>query len=468
MKKLRIRNLLCLWALISAVIVTIMLVSNHSIYTAIKNERDITTSGMDSIALATQLQKGSDTLTCSVWRFVATGNVEYSKNYIYELNIAKSRDIALDALRNSKLASNVMAYAETAKLVSDRLLERELYAMRLVYEGQNIASMPSEIAAVELSSDDEALSGEEKVILANNFVFGPDYQEAKQQISSALDMFSSTLQTYVSENISTAMQQMDKAQIIQRVSQIVLLVLWLLLIIVLYQFLVKPILQYSRYIESHINSVDGGELTPIGTYETRQLAHDYNHIVKQLKNSDTILARQNEELLLLSKTDFLTKLYTRSSIEDYINTLLVNFDNASACFSVMMLDLDYFKKFNDTYGHPAGDKVLKIFAGVLRDSVATLDGMVARIGGEEFFIVINGADDNATAQYAANLLAVVKSTPISLDNGQHVHITFSLGSYIYRGGAQTLEQIYANVDKALYCAKKNGRARHIAFDDMPE
>ena len=119
-----------------------------------------------------------------------------------------------------------------------------------------------------------------------------------------------------------------------------------------------------------------------------------------------------------------------------------------------MVDIDHFKKVNDTFGHAGGDKVLREIASLLKNSVRRQDDTVARYGGEEFVLVLPGAPLEATSTIAERIRQTIENTPIDIGQSQ-IHLTISLGISnfpIHR--AKSKEELVKMADLALYEAKE--------------
>jgi len=129
--------------------------------------------------------------------------------------------------------------------------------------------------------------------------------------------------------------------------------------------------------------------------------------------------------------------------------------------SLVLLDIDHFKKVNDTHGHPAGDAVLAEVARRLSGSVRSVD-RVARFGGEEFGLVIMEADAATALDTANRACEAVRSTPVVLPNGETLPVTISAGVASIPRDAVEVKELIAAADKALYAAKAAGRDRAIA------
>jgi two-component system cell cycle response regulator len=193
---------------------------------------------------------------------------------------------------------------------------------------------------------------------------------------------------------------------------------------------------------------------PVDAQELRARLHVGHRI---LKLQDNLLASQ-EELLFRATHDTLTGVYNRAAILDIIDRELSRERRENKPFAVILADLDHFKTINDTYGHLAGDSVLK---EVAQRMVASLRGYdsVGRYGGEEFLMVAPGANGAVSVSLAERIRSAIESRPFQTDAGD-VHVTASFGIAI----SEPLQSLEANTllglaDKALYSAKENGRNR---------
>jgi len=138
-------------------------------------------------------------------------------------------------------------------------------------------------------------------------------------------------------------------------------------------------------------------------------------------------------------------------------------------FALMYLDIDHFKRINDSLGHAAGDEVLKAFAQRLRRSVRTTD-TVARLGGDEFVIILEGIDNEEEAQFLARKIVASVTRPLEVE-GRRLTMTTSIGIAFRReivaADAATVEAMIGRADAALYAAKAAGRNTwRVMVDDV--
>jgi diguanylate cyclase (GGDEF)-like protein len=173
------------------------------------------------------------------------------------------------------------------------------------------------------------------------------------------------------------------------------------------------------------------------------------------------LQRSNAALLDLSARDGLTGLANRRTVDRHLNAACLTCAAANVPLSVIMLDVDWFKRFNDTYGHPAGDACLIAVADALRNVVRAPGDLAGRYGGEEFIVILPGADRQGAHLVAQRISAAVQALniPHSGSNSANI-VTASLGiacTAPAKGGSVT--ELLKAADVALYAAKQGGRAR---------
>jgi diguanylate cyclase len=186
----------------------------------------------------------------------------------------------------------------------------------------------------------------------------------------------------------------------------------------------------------------------------RQLGSNMAEMLEEIDSLRLELDRAREESL----TDALTNLANRKAFDQRLNKLIDDSEDNPA-FSVIIADIDFFKKFNDTYGHLVGDKVLKYVGTILKSGVKGKD-LAARFGGEEFTLLLPNTDINGAKALAEQLrVAIANQNLIDKSvNEDYGKVTVSLGVGQYRPG-ETNRDLLERADKALYVAKKNGRNR---------
>jgi two-component system cell cycle response regulator len=166
----------------------------------------------------------------------------------------------------------------------------------------------------------------------------------------------------------------------------------------------------------------------------------------------------------LADTDVLTGLRSRR----YFGQALANATAGAHqdAVGLLLLDIDHFKKINDTYGHDGGDRVLVAIGALLRDSVRSAD-VAARYGGEEFAILLHDVSPRDLAANAERIRAAVASARISLASGQEVSVTVSIGGVSLNGRPGDAGETIRVADRRLYAAKDGGRNRAVLSDGEP-
>lgn len=170
------------------------------------------------------------------------------------------------------------------------------------------------------------------------------------------------------------------------------------------------------------------------------------------------IAINNARLYEMATTDMMTKL----KIHHYFQTILVEEINRSVKYdrplSLIMADIDHFKKFNDTYGHVAGDEVLKNVAAVFKDSIRLID-IGARYGGEEFAVILPKTDINEAIIVAERIRSSIESSNLKF-NEEVLNVTISVGVAQYDPMTDKSKQnLIERADRALYVSKSDGRNR---------
>ncbi len=168
------------------------------------------------------------------------------------------------------------------------------------------------------------------------------------------------------------------------------------------------------------------------------------------------IAISNAALLEMTTTDMMTHL----KLKHYFYTVLIEklelSESQQLPLSVLMLDIDFFKRFNDTYGHACGDVVLQMVASVVQQNTRNQD-MAARYGGEEFVIMLCDTNAQTAVKIAERIRTSIENLDILYD-GQHLNLTISVGVAEYRPGAdQNARALVDRADKALYVSKQSGR-----------
>lgn len=174
-----------------------------------------------------------------------------------------------------------------------------------------------------------------------------------------------------------------------------------------------------------------------------------------------------KKLELLASSDHLTRLHNRRGFDAYIEREWIRAKNEKLCLSLLFIDVDNFKKFNDIYGHVAGDRCLCAIADSLAASIRKND-FAARYGGEEFVVSLTGANAEIVDRIAGKMIDAMREQNIPHSDSVAPYVTISIGCMICppsKRAAIDLEAFIMMADDALYMAKDQGRNRIVIHPD---
>jgi diguanylate cyclase (GGDEF)-like protein len=181
---------------------------------------------------------------------------------------------------------------------------------------------------------------------------------------------------------------------------------------------------------------------------------EHKRVLKKLEEKNTILNN-------MSITDSLTKLYNRRYFEQVLKEKVSLLDRHKQIFACMLIDIDYFKNYNDSFGHQIGDVALKNISNIFQKSLLRPTDYAFRIGGEEFCILYNVDNIDNSIEFAQRLIAKIEAMKIRSGCTQvSPFVTISAGLVILKDikyDESYAKKIYYEVDKLLYISKKNGR-----------
>ncbi|MEJ8307137.1 diguanylate cyclase [Saccharibacillus sacchari] len=174
------------------------------------------------------------------------------------------------------------------------------------------------------------------------------------------------------------------------------------------------------------------------------------HMMRYLRTTREIQDALKQDI----EHDFLTGLYNSRGFESRYRLAAAS----GSPFALLLLDIDHFKKVNDTYGHPAGDAVLEQLGKLIRESVRKT-GCGSRKGGEEFAVILRPCDMRRAVEAADRMRALIEQTPFVLPDGRIIHITVSVGIGLHPHFSES--ELVEQTDRALYRAKQEGRNRGV-------
>lgn len=231
--------------------------------------------------------------------------------------------------------------------------------------------------------------------------------------------------------------------------------------------LLETNVSYDSRMKDHKSSIDQAmtmagleQIKHLLTREIEEMQSTSENYRRQLEEANATIRDQQEILerfRIDAKMDFLTKIPNRRAFESRLNEELERAKRYRSVFTLVMIDIDHFKKVNDVYGHTAGDQILRLVAQVLEDE-RRFNDFVSRYGGEEFALLLPESTGEQGRYVADKIRRAVEKTSLLYANAK-IKVTISAGVGEVDREADTPETFVGRVDAALYRAKENGRNR---------
>ena len=376
-KGIRIRSFNRLMIVISGVLYVCLLMATT--YT-INNYEQLVQLTDDYIHLeetSKTVLRASDYLTEQVRMYVQTQNEDYVWRYFEETTINKSRENALEVMRQHSITPDEEADLMLAVQESNALMDREVYAIALVAAAKEHAGATalSVLANTTLEAADAALSPEEKIEKARGMVFDEEYQTMKNRIYGHLDAFTQGILTATKSRLGDGQDNLYDAISTQRTLLSVLALLNAVTFFVITQLVIKPLRDCIRSVRERTLFQERG------AYEFRYLAQTYNDIYRRsdaLAASEAMLRSQVEQ-------DELTGLYNRSSFHKIARERILGSDED---MYIITVDISNFKIVNEHYGTNAGDRLLKDIGTQLHKLDENGRMIIARFMVDHYYICI--------------------------------------------------------------------------------
>ena len=203
--------------------------------------------------------------------------------------------------------------------------------------------------------------------------------------------------------------------------------------------------------------------------EDKEGIKELNATIPHLKNYLEAAKPVIESKLLMEKLrqtslkDGMTGLYNRRFLEEFIEKFMNQADRNKETYHIMMLDVDWFKQVNDTYGHDVGDMVIVEIGKLLKKHIRNSD-MAIRYGGEEFMVLLQNASDEGAMMVAKNIHSGFAATEFNVGPGESMFKTLSIGIATYPTDGDTIWKCIKYADTALYRAKETGRNKIVVFE----
>ncbi|MBQ9492231.1 MAG: GGDEF domain-containing protein [Oscillibacter sp.] len=432
----KIRSINMLVLSLALIFLTLFLFSSFRTSYAYESLRHANDKYIASELAANQLKHASNYLTAQTRMFAITQDIIYMDRYFEESLVLRNREKAAEVLKTYFLESYAYLYLDEACRYSYELMDREYHAMRLVTEACNY--IPNEAASclndVELTADEKAMTPDEKIQAAITMTHDDAYQRYIDLIEKCVDscIRRVTEERAVAEKTNAAL--LTRLTFGQRFLAILLMCITLITILTVMRLVLWPMNSFVTCIHRY------QPLPMVGAYELRYLALAYNIMYNENQKTSAHLRHEAEH-------DPLTALYNRRTFdkmrEEYKNLPI----------ALILIDVDLFKRINDSYGHEVGDCVLKKVARLLDQNFRDTD-FPCRVGGDEFAVIMTDASSAMKKLVKGKLLKVSEALQDTSDGLPAVTLSIGVAFNDREGGT---EDIYKDADRALYVVKTHGR-----------
>ena len=403
---------------------------------------------------ADELRQSSDDLTRMARTYVITKDQQFKDNYYKILDI-----------RNGK-APRPKDYEGIYWDLSKEVREKKHPDEKAISLEQEMHALPysaNELQQLHKSKDEsdklvkleiKAFKHVKDLTIENNqsvqLLYSQKYHNAKEKILLPIDEFLSSIKERTQEEINTAHKK------IEHIFQYLFFFFILGSIILLSTILVvmRKVLNPIKYLHKTILAFQSNK----NNIEQQKFYKDeIGQVIEQFFRMKEEIEKDRKKLYTLATTDPLTHILNRRAFFEVANSFFTLAKRESKDLSVILIDIDFFKKVNDTYGHLTGDHILKHLVQCVQKSIRQSD-LFARYGGEEFIVLLPDTDYISTQKVAQKIRLTIQETPLKTDS-QNISITISAGFSTIHENDNSLTDIIARADKALYQAKENGRNR---------
>lgn len=412
-------------------------------------------------SLANTQKKSFLDFSTVVNKFVITRESRYEKTLkqFVQINvnnsITKQRDNALKELNFfNKNETNGLNKKEVYKIkgffskinfsesMFDKIFKAEDYSYEILL--LDIEAINALYGYFKDDNGNFTIKGEVNQQRAKDILYSYKYQILKEEISLNIDEILDYIETFMNEHIE--MQKAKEYQLYQISFFISFFIVCLILFGIIYSH--YRIIKSFKVLMAWTKKVEKGQYT----FEKKNLRKDEIGILMHSFNSMAQTIQQNiNHLEKVSITDSLTKLYNRRALNKTLDGESYKFKRYKHNCSIILIDIDYFKQVNDTYGHDVGDVVLKEFSSILANNIRISDTL-GRWGGEEFLIICPNTKVEEVRIVAQSLRQKIEKFDFSTVGSK----TASFGTSQFQEGL-TVEEVIIKADEALYKAKEQGR-----------
>ena len=391
---------------------------------------------------AAQLKASSDYLTEESRLYVITGEREHLDNYFEEVYVTKSREEAIENMMPYMNDSTSYPHLRIALNYSNRLVEfeRHAFALSLLSRGIEREEWPQELQNENIIISEMELSPEEKQAMAESILFEGKYIDYKFGLNTNIQLCTDEVKNSTNLEQNSAVIEFNNSLTQQRYLILSSLFIIIGVVVIVTIFIISPIMNSVKIMKNH------GLLPEKGLKEIQAVSKTYNNLLNRVEQNTQSLEYE-------ANHDSLTTLLNRKAYNENIESII------NDKFCLLILDIDNFKRVNDTYGHDVGDAVLVELADALYASFRS-DDKVYRLGGDEIAVILEHIDESGKDIIKKRISSVAEKLKMGEDGMPSV--TISAGAAFSSDGV-TVDEMYKKADLALYEAKKE-KNRLVFYD----
>ena len=443
-KAISIRTFGIIMIVVAFVMALVLHYSIHNVKVASEQTQEFTNIYIDGQIALIKTKSDSDTMIERVRSFVATGNEEFLQEYVENLIDQETRSKTFEETINK--LQNTASYTRLLSAMDhiNEMIVLEMRSIKLAIDGYGIdeSKYVEYLDLPELSIEEKSLSDNEKIAEANDLLYNDDYQKVRDNFTEDIDHCIDELTQITSQYREDSYKIITHQQNRQRLAVTVSLLLVIGNVILFWIYIVRPLIANTNHIEK------GEYLEVKGLEEVQILSDAYNRMYERVE-------RDKEKLSYEASHDSLTGLLNRNAY----NFRMKQLDGKDFCF--ILLDVDDFKGFNDTYGHDVGDKVLQKISRALVTNVRSED-LIFRLGGDEFAVALQGVR-NENRDVIEKKMEKIRNDLLKKDDDTPV-IRISLGA-TFSDGKLDMDKKYKEADVALYRAKEE-KNKLVFYEDV--
>lgn len=457
---MKVSNKIGLFFIIVAILLVIVIVTLSMMFTDAKKAELIQKERFKFYELVVQHKQNTDYFTDIFITYINTNDQEYKQKLNNVLNKEEYTSKHIKEYRDDILRA--FKYPVVSSISDDRKLELKIFLEKIKVPSSKFDKLFEvddkirellylEFEAINaLRGYSRDKNGDFKVRVepsnkyATALVLSEEYRTLKKEINQSIDYLFGEIDLYVEKYIKNIEKEENVAY---KFSIVITLALLLVVLTTYFNFknsIVNPLEKLALWIEQM------KENKPIEKEISFQ-RDEIGIVMNSFINMADTIKKDIEELESLSTTDILTKLKNRVTLDKVLSEAHYNVNRYLTPYSIIIIDIDFFKEVNDKHGHIIGDVILKEFASVLSKDVRQSDTL-GRWGGEEFLIISANTNKEGACALAEKLRASIES--FEFTKVLHKTASFGVANFEY---AESIEEVLEKADEALYEAKNSGR-----------